>query len=43
MYKRQIYYRNIIYIDTFEEIDVDSNKISIYFPNWDSKRNFDEV
>ena len=38
-----IYYRNIIYIDTFEEIDVDSNKISIYFPNWDSKRNFDEV
>lgn len=38
-----IYYRSITYVDSFDELDVDSNKISIYFPGWDSKRNLDEV
>lgn len=38
-----IYYRSITYVDSFDELDVDSNKISIYFPAWDSKKNLDEV
>lgn len=38
-----IYYRSITYIESFEELDVDSNKISIYFPGWDSKQKNDEV
>lgn len=38
-----IYYRSIIYVESFEELDVDSNKISIYFPGWDSKQKNDEV
>lgn len=38
-----IYYRSITYVDSFEGLDVDSNKISIYFPAWDSKKNLDEV
>lgn len=38
-----IYYRSITYVDSFDELDVDSNKISIYFPGWDSKKNLDEV
>lgn len=38
-----IYYRSITYVDSFEELDVDSNKISIYFPGWDSKQKNDEV
>lgn len=38
-----IYYRSITYVDSFDDLDVDSNKISIYFPGWDSKRNLDEV
>lgn len=38
-----IYYRSITYVGSFEELDVDSNKISIYFPGWDSKQKNDEV
>ena len=38
-----IYYRSITYVESFEELDVDSNKISIYFPSWDSKQKNDEV
>lgn len=38
-----IYYRSITYVGSFDDLDVDSNKISIYFPGWDSKRNLDEV
>lgn len=38
-----IYYRSITYVDSFDKLDVDSNKISIYFPGWDSKKNLDEV
>lgn len=38
-----IYYRSITYVEAFEELDVDSNKISIYFPGWDSKQKNDEV
>ena len=38
-----IYYRSITYVESFEELDVDSNKISIYFPGWDSKQKNDEV
>lgn len=38
-----IYYRSITYVDSFDDLDVDSNKISIYFPGWDSKKNLDEV
>ena len=38
-----IYYRSISYVESFEELDVDSNKISIYFPGWDSKQKNDEV
>lgn len=38
-----IYYRSITYVDSFEELDVDSNKVSIYFPGWDSKQKNDEV
>lgn len=38
-----IYYRSITYVDSFENLDVESNKISMYFPDWDSKRQFDEV
>lgn len=38
-----IYYRSITYVDSLEELDVDSNKISIYFPGWDSKQKNDEV
>lgn len=39
----RIYYRSITYVESFEELDVDSNKISIYFPGWDSKQKNDEV
>lgn len=38
-----IYYRSITYVESFEELDVNSNKISIYFPGWDSKQKNDEV
>lgn len=38
-----IYYRSITYVESFEELGVDSNKISIYFPGWDSKQKNDEV
>ncbi len=38
-----IYYRSITYVESFDSLDVDSNKISIYFPGWDSKRQLDEV
>lgn len=38
-----IYYHSITYVESFEELDVDSNKISIYFPGWDSKQKNDEV
>lgn len=38
-----IYYRSITYVESFEELDVDSNKISIYFPGWDSKQKNNEV
>lgn len=38
-----IYYRSITYVESFEKLDVDSNKISIYFPGWDSKQKNDEV
>lgn len=38
-----IYYRSITYVESFEELDVDSNKVSIYFPGWDSKQKNDEV
>ena len=38
-----IYYRSIAYVESFEELDVDSNKVSIYFPGWDSKQKNDEV
>lgn len=38
-----IYYKSIIYVESFEELDVDSNKISIYFPNWNSPEQCAEV
>lgn len=38
-----IYYRAITYVESFDDIDVESNKISMYFPDWDSKRQLDEI
>lgn len=38
-----IYYRSITYVDSFEDLDIESNKISMYFPDWDSKKQLDEV
>lgn len=38
-----IYYRDITYVDSFETLDVESNKISILCPDWDSKEQFDTI
>lgn len=38
-----IYYHSITYVDSFDSVDVDSNKVSMYFPGWDSMRNFEEL
>ncbi|MDY4215658.1 MAG: HAD hydrolase family protein, partial [Collinsella sp.] len=38
-----IYYSAINYIDTFEGLDVESNKISIFFPAYDAEPAFRET
>lgn len=38
-----IYYRDITYVDSFETLDVESNKISVLCPGWDSKEQFDTI
>lgn len=38
-----IYYRSITCVESFDALGVEANKVSIYFPNWDSKRNLDTV
>ena len=37
-----VYYNTINYVDTFEGLDVDSNKISIFFPAYDAEPAFRE-
>lgn len=38
-----IYYKDIRYVDDFNGLAVDSNKVTMYFPDMDSKAAFDEV
>lgn len=38
-----IYYKDIRYVESFAGLSVDSNKVTMYFPNMDSKAAFDEV
>ena len=35
-----VYYTTIHYVDTFESLDVDSNKVSIFFPAYDAEPAF---
>ena len=37
-----VYYNTINYVDTFEGLDVESNKISIFFPDYDAEPAFRE-
>ena len=37
-----VYYNTINYVDTFEGLDVESNKISIFFPDFDAEPAFRE-
>lgn len=38
-----VYYKDIRYVESFKGLSVDSNKVTMYFPNMDSKAAFDEV
>lgn len=38
-----VYYNTINYVDTFEGLDVESNKISIFFPDYDAEPRFASV
>lgn len=38
-----IYYKTINYVDTFEGLDVEADKVSLLFPNWDSKAAYDKI
>lgn len=38
-----VYYHTINYVESFEELDVDANKITIFFPQRNSKQVFDET
>lgn len=35
-----VYYEDIIFVDTFDEVDADANKISLFFPGWDAEPAF---
>ena len=37
------YYKDIRYVDTFEGVEFESDKCSIYFPEWDAEPRFREV
>ena len=36
----EVYYPNIIYVESFDGLDVDANKISLFFPGWDAEPAF---
>lgn len=38
-----VYYNTINYVDTFEGLDIESNKISIFFPGYDAEPAFRET
>ena len=38
-----IYYKQIIYLDSFEGLNVESNKFSVYVPSYDSRAYFERV
>lgn len=38
-----IYYKRLNYVPDFSDVAVESNKVSLLCPNWDSERLFDEV
>ena len=38
-----VYYNTINYVDSFEGIDIESNKISIFFPAYDAEPAFRET
>lgn len=38
-----IYYKSINYLESFEGLDVDANKISVFYPDWNSKEQFDLI
>ena len=38
-----IYYKAINYLESFEGLDVDANKVSVYYPTWNSKEQFDTI
>lgn len=38
-----VYYKDIRYVEDFDAVDVDSNKVSGLFPNWDSPAYFEDV
>ena len=38
-----IYYKAINYLESFEGLNVDANKVSVYYPTWNSKEQFDTV
>lgn len=39
----RVYYPNINYVKSFDEVDVDANKISLFFPNYDAEPLFRDV
>lgn len=38
-----MYHKTINYVDSFDDVHVEANKISILCPKWDSKAQFDEM
>lgn len=36
----EVYYPNIIYVQSFEGLSVDANKVSLFFPKWDAEPAF---
>lgn len=38
-----IYYKDIIYVDSFANLDVEANKVSVLCPEWNSREFFDDL
>ena len=38
-----VYYEDIIFVDSFDEVDADANKISLFFPEWDAEPAYADV
>ncbi len=38
-----VYYEDIIFVDSFNEVDADANKISLFFPEWDAEPAYADV